>query len=581
MSPRIVFPWPFLFAAAPALASAACGIPFRDAESLQANTCQSASDCGPGALCVPAGEISLCAAGKAELSGLLLEVRPPAQAANATTQSFLIAAEQQGLVLQNITSGNVHFSPVLPSPVRISKGIIQCIADKASIAAKIEFARVAPFAGLNTKPASADAIKNGGGTDYTFETEFPPGTYDIYVEPAESVTCGGLPLPPVFIPEKEIATDTTFQLELEPARHLIGQITTSPGMSLTGWTLQVIDQDKGRRISDIQILDQPSPTLPAAISVHYNLISSLKLKPVLRLSPPPDVPLPTVFWDLAAIDLLGQNKVDLQLSQLVLEQRQVAGHVFGQNAQAIISTLTFQSTVLSGFENAAYTITKDTSAGGVFQDIGLPPGTYRVMAQPIDDETKAIREVEWKIENDPLNCFCGQVVTLNDKITLQGSVSTPSQGLIQEADIVISPSLPTPPSYLDRELGRMPFLPREAIGYVSGGAFAVPLDPGEIDFYVRPKPNSGYPWLVRHRLDVQADAEGNISSLGPISIPHPLVVSGTIADAENLGIEGATVRAWLPVPDETGTTSTAIQIAETLTGEGGQYVLLLPPSISP
>lgn len=576
----------FAAAAALCLGGSACGIPFRDAEVFQANTCQSTEDCGPDSLCIPVGEVSMCAAAKADLEGLLLEIRPSAQASSAPSQPFLIGSAEQGLQLQNAVSGSISFNPVLPSPVSISKGVVQCNADQSSIESKIEFTRVAPFAGLNSKPAIADAVKQGADPNtYAFKTELPPGTYDIYVEPAPGVTCGGLPLPPIFIPEKAIATDSTFQLELAPARHLTGTIKTSAGISLQGWTLQVIDQDKGRLISDIQTLNQPDPNVPADVSVHYNFMPTLTptLKPLLRLAPPPNIIAPTVFWDVASIDLLGANMIDLQLTQLVFQPRKVAGHVLGQNAEAIISTLTFQSTVLSGdvFANAAYTVTTETGTDGVFQDIGLPPGTYRVMAQPIADETKSIREVEWKIEEDPINCFCGQVVTLSDKVLLQGNVSTPKQGFIQDADIVVSPSLPKPSSYLDRELKGTAFLPREATDYINGGTFSLPLDPGEVDFSVRPKANSGYPWLVRHRLDVQADAEGNISSLGNITVPHPLVMTGIIADAMGKPMQAATVRAWLPVADETGNARTAIQIAETVSDELGHYTLLLPPSISP
>ncbi len=86
---------------------------------------------------------------------------------------------------------------------------------------------------------------------------------------------------------------------------------------------------------------------------------------------------------------------------------------------------------------------------------------------------------------------------------------------------------------------------------------------------------------MRHRLDVQADAEGNISSLGNITVPHPLVMTGIIADAMGKPMQAATVRAWLPVADETGSARTAIQIPETVSDELGHYTLLLPPLISP
>lgn len=565
-----------------AISATACSIPFQDAELLQTNTCQSSDECGAGAACVTVGGTSMCVTSKADLPGLLLEVRPSTQASGqASSQPFLIDLADQGILLQNAAIGTLSFSPALPSPVRISKGTVQCISDASSIPAHIEFARVAPFAGLSSKPAVADAIQMGSDPAFSFETELPPGTYDIYVEPAEGTTCGGFALPPVLIPEKAIAVDSTFQLDVEPPRHLTGQITAPSGMSLQGWTLQVIDLNKGRLISDIQTIEQPDTNIPANISVHYNLTPGVT--PLLKLSPPADVIAPTVFWDLAAIDLQGLNVVMLALSNLALAPREVAGHVFSQNAEPIIAALTFHSKGLSGnaFKNAAYTLATETGPDGVFQNIALPPGTYRVMAQPLDDDTKAIGEVEWKIEDDPQNCFCGQVVSLSDKVILEGNVSTPTQGAVQNADVVVNPALPKPTPYLDRELSGPPFLPREATAFIDSGSFSLPLDPGEIDLSVRPKSTSGFPWLVRHRLNVQAGADGNFSSLGDIRVPHPLVMTGTIADAAGNPMPSTTVRAWLPVADESGVSKTAIQIAETVSDDQGHYRLLLPPSIAP
>lgn len=572
----LLSPLPF----AAALSLAACSIPFREASDLQVNSCEAEGECGESAVCAPVNDAPLCASTKADLAGIIFEIRPSVVAKFGAGTSYLIDPSAQGVTLQSSIPGPVAWDPVLPPLVSISPGEVFCLADMSSIPAKVEFTRVSGFVGLPEEIKNASP-EMGEGSSFAFHIDVPPGLYNIYVEPESTpekpILCGGAPLPPVFIAGKEVAVDSTFRLDVEKSRNLTGTIEAPGAMDLDGWTLRVIEMNSGRLISDVQTIAHLDKSAPAAINLHYNLTSGVA--PVLYLAPPADHVAPSVFWDIAAIDLQGDNIVELALSTLAITPRDVEGHVLDANASPVIATVTLQSTGLSGdtFNNAAFMVATETDADGLFK-AKVPPGTYRVIAKPLDDQSLAISEATWVIPDDATSCFCGQVVSLPPKVTLEGDVLTPDQGSLLQASAVASPSLPPPISYLDRKLGRAPELPREATAFIGDGYLLMSVDPGAFDFSVRPNAGSRYPWLVRSKLTVQP-AEA-YSSVGTLTIAHPVVVAGVVSDPFGEVVPGASIRAWLPVKNEEGISRTVIQIGDALTDESGRYTIYLPPSIS-
>ena len=83
-----------------------------------------------------------------------------------------------------------------------------------------------------------------------------------------------------------------------------------------------------------------------------------------------------------------------------------------------------------------------------------------------------------------------------------------------------------------------------------------------------------------HRTElVQPDSAEASSSVGTLTIAHPVVVSGVVADPFGGIVPGASIRAWLPVKNEDGISRTVIQIGEAATDESGHYTSFLPPSI--
>lgn len=569
-----------------AFAGAGCSIPFGDPGFIQLNTCETSEDCAAGSACADVGAPDpMCISTEADLAGVVFEIRPAVGANFGANTSYLIDPLEQGVRLQGLLGGPVVFDPTLPALVSISPGTVTCIEGMSSIPAKVEFKHVASFVGIPEKPyttkSELDPGPTGPSPTFSFHIDVPPGTYDIYVEPEAPVLCGGALLPPVYIPGRQISIDSTFSLDVQPARHLTGEIVAPPTLSIKGWMIDVVEATTGRLISDTQTLEQALIGASAMIDLHYNLTAGVT--PIIRLRPPADVTAPTVYWDLAAADLQGKNTVTLGISDLAINLREVKGHVLDVNEQPVIASVTLQSAGLSGdaSQNASYMVVVETDASGFFR-AEVPPGQYRVIAQPLNDETKAIAEATWPIDASSSTCFCGQVVTVPERAMLSAMVVTPKDEPLLTASVVASPSLPKPISQLDRWLGFAPTLPREASTFVSDGQFSLGVDFGFefFDVSVRPLPESGYPWLVRSHLAVQPMDDLGSSSLGTINVADPVVVSGVIRDPFGAVVPDATLRVWLPVKDSAGFTGTVVQIADTSTDAEGRYHLLLPPSIA-
>jgi hypothetical protein len=571
-------------------AGAGCVIPFEEPGVQQVNSCQVASDCGPDSTCAVLDTGSMCVSTKSDLAGVVFEIRPGAASPFGANTSHLIDLGAQGVPLQGQISGPIPFDPALPALVNISPGRINCVvADgMSSVQAKVELNQISLLTGITDKSytTSSEPEDPQSGTEpsFAFKVDVPPGIYDIYVTPEPNALCDGAPLPPVFIPGSLISVNSTFQLDVVKARNLIGEIVPPSDLSLDGWLLDVIEQNTGRLISTVQTINHKTKGTSPLINLHYNFTDLTGLfTPFVRLRPPPGVIAPSVFWNLAAADLSNMNKVKLEIPDLATTPVNIEGHVLDKDQFGVISSVTLQSVGLSAgtaSRNAAYMVVVDTNAHGFFKT-QVPPGNYRVIAKPFD-ETKSLAEVIWPVDKGPDNCFCGQVVTVPDRAILAAKVETPVQGPLLAAEVVASPSIPPPITQVDRELGLAPTLPRDAKVDVVGGEFELGVDLVKelFDLSVRPPVLSGYPWLVRSRLAVQPAKNSPATSLGVITIGHPVVVGGVVRDPFGNIIPGATLRVWVPVKSPEGLKNTVVKIAETSTDQYGRYTVLLPASIS-
>src|SRR5262249_19144694 len=107
------------------------------------------------------------------------------------------------------------------------------------------------------------------------------------------------------------------------------------------------------------------------------------------------------------------------------------------------------------------------------------------------------------------------------------------------------------------------------------GRFGVGVDGGTFDFSIRSTPDSFFPWVVLPGLAVDLASGG--PSLGTVTMPYPVVLTGAIAAPDGTPLAGASVAARIP----TGDTQPPryIEIGEVVTDASGRYFLPLPPSV--
>jgi hypothetical protein len=577
-----------------AISAAGCGIPLSELTTGPINSCDTSSDCAGSGVCAAVGDGKACVSTDADLAGLLLEVRPAAGSSFGANATYIIDVAAQGTALQDAApNGQVRrFDPQLPEPsrvngkLRLAAGAPDCgaAAQDGSYPATVVFTPVLPYLGLNVDAYQATLEKETDSGEsvlgYSFHAEIPAGVYDLYVIPEAPEGCPKVP-PPIALPAQTIEGNTVINIDADAPVKLSGTLTVPQSESVEGWFLEVVESEHGNVISEVQTLQQENPEY-ALLDLNFDWTYRAGYTPLIRLRPPDGSALPTLHWDLTAVGLAGPDSLSLSLSELNAAPRHVEGQVLDAHLDPVIASVQIQSADISGDASSTgkYKLETETDEAGVFA-ADLPPGTYRVIARPTADPTQAIAEEELVVPAGD-GCFCGQSITVPERSVLRGGVQGPAGEAMSSAYVVVTPSLASTTRYLDQVLALTPLQPREQSMPLQSTSFALPVDPGEYDFSVRPVDGSGYPWLVRSRLSVPAADIAPTSDLDPMTVPYPAVLQGVIRDPSGGSLPGTVVRAWVPVKDTSGEGKVVglIQIGETLAGPDGAYVLPLPPSIS-
>lgn len=583
-------------AAAALLAASAvgCGIPLAELSTGPINACESTSDCAAGGVCAAVDTGNACVSTDADLAGLLLEIRPAAGSPYGANVTYIIDVAEQGTALQDSApDGQVRrFDPRLPELARVS-GKLQLDPDAldcgpsvrgGSFPATVLFTPILPYLGLNVEPYKAslevEIDDDGKLLGYSFQADVPSGAYDLYVAPQPPEGCTKVS-PPISLPAQQIMGNTAINIIADAPVKLSGTLQVPETDSVEGWFLEVVESEHGNVISEIQTLQQENPEF-ALLDLNFDWTYRKGYTPLLRLRPPEGSALPTLHWDLSAVGLSGPDSLSLSLSELNAAPRHVEGQVLDAAGTPVIASVQIQSAAISGdvSSTARYKLETETDEEGVFA-ADLPPGKYRVIARPTADATKAISEEEIVVLPGD-GCFCGQSITVPERSMLRGSAQGPLGESMSSAYVVVTPSLSSTTRYLDKVLALEPLQPREQSMPLQTTAFALPVDPGEFDFSVRPADGSLYPWLVRSRLSVSAADIAPASDLDPMTVSYPVALQGVIRAPSGGSLSESVVRAWVPVkePSGTGRVVGLIQIGETLAGSDGGYVLPLPPSIS-
>ncbi len=588
--------------AAVSAATSGCSIQYStEAPNTPTNSCASDDECASSASCVD----QRCLGTNADLSDLIVQVRPNSGASYGASTSFILPVNKSFAALED-EAFDVHHDIELPAALAITAGMVHVdyeysstcknLGKQRSVPATITFDRRTDLAGFRFDSYTVTAAKKTEASEeYEFDASLLPGKYSVYIQPQPIPGCpDDAPPPPVFYASQDIREsadgkgNVTDWAVITPTT-LVGDIQIPDGGDLTGWRLDILEPSGGRVISTTQTLQQGM--IAFAVNVKLSFVWNDKsVSPYIRLRPPEGEARPSVYWGLIeSLSSQATTEVHLSVANLQIDPREVEIKVEDAEHKGVLSSVQIQSVKLSGdvAKNAAYTIDiPETNLQGVFK-LKLPPGTYQFRATPTVDTTLAtgdltlvVPALDPKVPGNP--CFCGRVLQLATKTPVTGTVFTPTGLNFPGASITTSPSQPDAVNYWKRVVNAIdprPLAPRAEISDSDdGGGFAFHVDPGPSDFTVRPTAQSGFPWLVRPRVQVGAASGVQLTAL---TLPNTAILRGTVTDPSGAPAPNVTVDGWRPVQNEGVTApSTVIQIGSTTTDEHGRYTLILPSSIS-
>ena len=439
------------------------------------------------------------------------------------------------------------------------------------------------------------------------------------MQPVSTAKC---PIPPailrgVEVTEKSPAWGLPATIDLPAPKHLRGTVERRGG-TLVGWQVEVIEPQERRVISTSAVLGPTNgPTSSTNFVIDYQpwvsnpssktgIAQAIGDGPLIRLTPPPEMAsqAPTVYWDLATIDLDGNGVVSLDLSGLPPPEQQivVTGQVRGQDGTTsnVRSGVQFFSTSLDGGMGltANFSQSVTTDEGGNFE-ARLLAGQYRVVAVPdvasatdapglvADHQGSSTQTMSsahpWAITERQWTATQGSSrldLELFPKRVLDGNawagIGSPALGAQLEAVPTI---IPSQLGVLKGALGQTPVLPQSASVMVSetDAHFAVALDPGAFDISLRPAQNSNFAWWVWPAASITPPASAGQSTTIAPQLQLPVPLEGTIRDpASNSVLANAIVRAYAK-----STGGGVVKVGEARTDGAGHYALRLPARFGP
>lgn len=589
------------------LLSAGCSISVVTDHSLQPtkNECKTNDDCGSGGVC----SAGMCRAVEGKFSTVMFEITPPATSVGGfagirflkTVKRLDTHGGQLDLSLDNLTTLTGTFNAQQAD----FQSTNSCPANEKTLPGTVTFTPSAGSLGWSSGTATVDTSLGPKGN--LFALTLPPGKYDIYVQPTPSDPLNPSPcnVPPVLFRGRTLGGGNVgVQLTL-PAPSWFSMTVQLPkgGMSLDGWTAQMIDSIYGVPLSDPVTIKAPenSSADPVIYDVDFAYSTVVDGDPkgigheLILLSPPKGADAPSFYMDRSALQLMSNAKVEVgQLGQLSPPVT-VKGTVEENNtlvpAEATVTLSAVSLDGLSKYTLPSYIKSEPTDKQGRFT-AKLLPGTYRVQVVPNDPRLAAYDtkqyHTDWTVGVAP-RVQAGKVIGLHQSAKLTGSVLTPSgQDPLVGAPVqaVPSPSA-SHTSVLEAALGGAPLVPRASSEVVDEhGLFTLRTDPGIFDVSVRPQDGTGFPWLVRSNVQVQSGRE----DLGQMKMPLPVVYTGQVSvvpqGSTSVTVPGALVRAYIFMDSQQAYTSdpdtatSVLPIAETRADNDGKFKLLLPAQLN-
>lgn len=570
------------------LGCAGCGVPLGPPlGDAPANTCNTAADCATGAVC----DQGVCVATSYDLAGLRLQISMHGDATFGVGLSYVIDPGSAGVPLTSqgrsgapfLTGLDVQlYQPIslheAKVAVNLSAGLPPgCSLPDGSLPAQVTFYRIPPFAGLPF--AAVQAITNPDGPTYSFSADLvsgPEDQYDVYIEPQPVMGCPVYP--PYFLPGQRIGKSSTLW-QLPALTQLSGVIEGI--QSVDEWQLDFVEPSRGLVISSSNVLKPASGGATLSATVAW-AATSATASPILRLTPidpklqSVDPTRPVVYWSLEGSEFVGSplnpfvsfTLADLTSPVDVTDSIYDPTDTVGVASQLTLQSRSFLDTVDAN--NASLGLSDQvTSPAGKFS-FTLPAANYVLRAVPIEDNAYAITDFPLLWSTSTSSCGCWPPLPLDLKVSLSGTIVTPTGQPLTSTTVNVSPSQAPPRSYLAATHALAPIETRPAATTSDGsGRFSLLLDQGASDLLVEPDPRTNLPWLVRPQVGLVGGATFQLTT--------PAFLHGTLVDPEGAPVANAQIDAWFPLRGSPG--DIAIKIATTSTDAAGHYTLVLPSSI--
>lgn len=553
------------------------------------NTCKIDSDCRASGRQGMCGS-GMCVASSGRLTQGILEIVPPASAFFGAGDSFLIP-------IDDISHGRWNEDLALPRYANV-EGILtttpSVLGDPPSescsqafdtttqsLRVHVDFSRSDASQGLPGYTVAANAERVEGGTGFRFAASVPSGKYDVY---ATVIGDCEADFPPLFAPKKTLDPgNVMMELHVGALSTLTGTVTppvssTGEQISLTGWTVSLVEPEQGKVISTMRKLNDSNPT---NFEIRYQPLG--ETPPILQIVPPKDLIAPTITWDLSVLDLDGDGQVQPSISALDLATVQVNASVVTHEVEPVAgATVRLRSTALMGASaglNARYETSATTDAEGMFS-LSLLPGTYQVVVTPPDRTGLSISQASWTIGRSPA-VQSGRAIEVATMYAVEGTIVDPiANRPIENISVIARPSTMSTGSYAERIFGTAPLIARAASTLTgAGGGFVLGVDPGVVDITAQPSDISRFPWLVVGRAKVPSEP------LGTLTISFPIPWAGTLRDPNGNPVQQARLRVYALLgreadgPADHPVLPGVLPIAETRTDKHGAFTLLLPSEV--
>lgn len=537
---------------------------------------------------------------------LQIEATPPSSARFAPGVTFSVAIEDR-------RGGSRDLA--LPETARV----VARLEAGTSMPVLLRLERVGAVPGA---PATTFEARSASGASVTPPLNVPPGDYYVFVAPADDANLTQYP------PVQLRADDTREPLVVTfpPGSHelriayggglrKVDFFLTSDGKPLVDAAeardIRIVDETTGRLASTIaHTCDTPGQPLRSMVTLvlapeiaghRYTVRVEPAAVSCSAATPPVR---PTIDFDFAALDVEGRgNSATLPIPRM----RTVLGSGFVQafgKPEVIDGTIVLRSVRLDEAveESSGHVFSVVTAKirGGSFA-VEMLPGTYRADVLPSAElgrpsEKYAIcvdctvpsqdsaakpgeRTAEFRVDGRSVLSFqiARRVQVSGSAAGFDGALFNLGTWEASTSTSLAGYSLLGARLLTRAQTGLLSVLKERESGRTWNIAGA--LDPGLYDLVVRTHEASGYPWIVRPRLDVAAQAAVD---LGTMTATAPVLFTGVVLDPSGAPVPRATIRAraLITESDPKKPALGAVLVGETRADAFGRYRLVVPSALT-